>query len=381
MKIFRNVGTFFISFIFLSQVNGQTQNKQDLEIIYIGTYTKKEGHVDGKAEGIYTIYRDPETGNLKKGETVARPVNPSFLKISEDNSFLFAVSEVGPGDAESGSLFSYRINEDGSLTELTKISTEGFAPAHIEIDQSGKYIFVSNYVGGVVLVYKISRDGMLQKQQRIDLENPQQSHAHSVTLSPNNKHAYVADLGNDRIWIFNFSAEKGELQPAREASVGLPKGAGPRHFEISGDGRFAYSVNELNNTITAFNVDDYGGLDIIQHISTLPQNFSGKIAAAEIHLHPQGRFLYISNRGDHNSITSFGIDQATAKLSKLQDISSGGKIPRSFIISPDGDFLYVANQDSDNIVGFKINRETGELTPAGELQGAMTPVSLQFIRD
>ncbi|GHA31481.1 6-phosphogluconolactonase [Salinimicrobium marinum] len=364
-----------------TEVQAETINlKNDaMETIVVGTYTKKEGHVDGQADGIYTLKRNPEDGSLTKGKTVAEVVNPSFVRASEDGKFLFAVSELGEKDAESGFIYSFKITENDSLEQLSKLSTESFAPAHLALDQSGKYVFVSNYMGGVVMMYQVDADGTLTKQQRIDLENPEESHAHSVTISADNEYAYVADLGNDKIWIFDFDAEEGKLTPASPTSVALEEGAGPRHFTISENGSFAYSINELNSSISIFKVDGEGGLEIIQNISSLPEGFSDKNSAADIHLHPSGKFLYVSNRG-HNSIASFSVEENSGELTALENFPTRGKTPRSFAVSPDGKHLYAANQDSNSVVVFKIDQNSGKLQPVGEPLEVMTPVSLEFIQ-
>ncbi len=354
------------------------QEKQDMNRMFIGTYTKPEGHVNGQADGIYVVYQDPKSGNLEKGKTVAEVINPSFVKASKDGEFLFAVSELGSGDAESGFIYSFKINDDNTLQELSKLSTESFAPAHIEIDKTGNYVFVSNYMGGVVMVYKKNEDGALEKVQRVDLENPTESHAHSVTISTDNKHAYIADLGNDKIWNFDFDPESGKLTPAPQPSVDLENGAGPRHFTLSKRGNFAYSMNELNSTVTVFKVLPNGGLEKVQTISSLPEDFSGENSAADIHLHPSGEFLYASNRG-HNSIAAYKVDEETGTLSNLSFTSTKGKTPRNFAISPNGDFLYVANQDSNNIAVFEIDEKSGNIQIQGKPLEAMTPVSIEFV--
>jgi 6-phosphogluconolactonase len=382
--IFRLLG-FVIILGFLSCRNIKTSGEKkfsetsintDMKTMFVGTYTKKEGHVDGKADGIYTLYQNKETGDLKMGKTVAEVINPSFVKVSKDSKFLFAVSELGPGDAESGFVYSYKIKKDDSLEEISKVSTESFAPAHVAIDQLGKYVFVANYTGGVVMMYKVNDDGSLSKQQRINLENPEESHAHSVTISADNDKAYIADLGNDKIWIYDFDESKGSLFPSEQPFVSLPDGAGPRHFILSKNGKFAYSINELNNTVSVFKVRGNGGLEAVQHISTLPEGFSGNNSGADIHLHPSGEFLYASNRG-HNSIVSFRVDPSSGKLDLLKHTPTLGKTPRNFAISPQGSYLYVANQDSGNVSTFIIKAD-GSLEQKGVVVEAKTPVSLEF---
>lgn len=194
--------------IFLMVINTAIAQEESGKIndsinkIYVGTYTKKEGHVDGKAKGIYLLNQNSNTGALEFKGTVAEVVNPSFVKVGRMGKYLFAVSELGPNDGENGFIYSYEILADGKLREISKNSSGSFAPCHIALDRSGKYVFVSNYVGGVVLSYKINEDGSLAKNQKINLENPDKSHAHSVKISGDNRYAYIADLGNDKIWIY-----------------------------------------------------------------------------------------------------------------------------------------------------------------------------------
>lgn len=359
--------------------SGKNTNKEvNLNTIYTGTYTKKEGHVNGQADGIYALYQNPENGSLKFGSTVAKIVNPSFVKVSKDNAYLYAVSELGGNDAASGFIYSYKINPDHSLTETGKLSTDSHAPCHIALDQTGEFVFVSNYVGGVVVVYKKKADGSLEKKQKINLDNPESSNAHSVNISANNKHAYIADLGNDKIRIFDFDAEKGELTLNEQPFLELEKGAGPRHVTFSKDDKFGYSINELNSSISVFEINETGGLQFIQNISSLPDDFTDKNFAADIHLHPSGEFLYASNRG-HNSIAAFKIDENSGKLESIGYTSTQGKTPRNFAISPDGSYLYAANQDSNSITIFKIDPENGELIPHLEPLEVKTPVCIEFM--
>ncbi len=346
------------------------------EPVYIGTYTKTEGHVDGKAEGIYLMYRNVENGKLSRPETVAEVINPSFVKTSQDGKNLYAVSELGDKDDNSGYIHSFKRNKDNSLEELGKLSTESFAPCHIETDKSGKYVFVANYMGGVVMVYKRDKNGNLKTNQKIVLENPDVSHAHSVNMSADNKTAYIADLGNDKIWIFDFDEEKGYLTKSLQPYVSLAKGSGPRHFTLSEEGNYAYSINELKSSISVFKVDKNGGLEFVERKTTLPENFEGANATADIHLHPSGTFLYASNRG-HNSIIAFLVDEKSGKLKLIDYFSTEGKTPRNFGISSDGKFLYAANQDSDSITGFRIDENTGKLYKIQKAK-VMSPVCIEF---
>ncbi len=353
-------------------------NTATMETAFIGTYTKKEGHVDGRGEGIYTMYQNSDTGALIMGETVAEIINPSFIKISANKKNLYAVSELAPRDGESGFIHSYRINKDNSLEEIGKISTESFAPCYIAEDPTGNFIFVANYVGGVVMMYKKNKDGSLIRNEKITFGDPENSHPHSVTISRNGKHVYIADLGHDRIWIFDLNVKKGIIKPNKTPFVQLKEGAGPRHFTIAANGKFAYSINELHSSVSTFKIESAGELFHISDSSSLPEDFSGKNSAADIHLHPSGNFLYVSNRG-HNSIAAFKINIETGILTLLGFTSTEGEIPRNFAVTKDGKYLFAANQNSNNITGFTINQHTGNLKPLGVNLKIKTPVCIEFM--
>ncbi|SDS33807.1 lactonase family protein [Christiangramia echinicola] len=355
------------------------QKKDSINKIYVGTYTKKEGHVDGKAQGIYLLNQDPDTGDLNFVCTAAQMTNPSFVKVGKMGKYLYAVSELGPNDAESGFVHSFEILEDGSLKNIGKLSTGGLAPCHISIDRSGKYAFVSNYLGGVVMVYKIGADGSLEESQELKLEDSNSSHAHSVKISGDNRYAYIADLGNDKIWIYHFDVMEGKLKSHDQKFVKLKDGAGPRHLSFAKNGSFAYSVNELNSTVSTFQIKKDGSLDHLQDITALPDNYKHSNSAADIHIHPSGKFLYTSNRG-HNSIAIFGINPDTGKLSNIDFVPIAGKTPRNFAISPYGKYLYAASQDTGNITTYKINEETGKLKPQEPVFQIKTPVCLEFVK-
>ncbi len=374
----------FVLSVLLFSAFGSAQMKSEktsdtMQKMYVGTYTKKEGHVDGKAEGIYFLHQDPATGKLKFISTAARLTNPSFVKVGKMKKYLFAVSELVPGEAESGYVYSYRIKEDGSLEEVDKKSSGSFAPCHLELDKSGKFLFVSNYLGGIVREFQIDNDGGLKLIEELKLENPNESHAHSVSISGDNRNAYIADLGNDKIWLYNFEASTGKLTPSEQKFVELPEGAGPRHMVFTKNGSFAYSVNELNSTVSVFKVLKNGGLELIQNISTLPASYKQKNAPADIHLHPSGKFLYASNRF-HDSMVIYAVNQETGKLSVIDYVPVAGKTPRNFTISPYGRYLYAASQDTGNITIYNINEETGKLKPQPTVFEIKTPVCLEFVK-
>ncbi len=361
-----------------------TSIKSNSNYLFIGTYTKKEGHVDGKAAGIYLYAQNAETGKLTYQSVAKDVINPSFLTLSSDGNFLYAVNETGPDVDSTGSICAFAIDpETKALRLLNKQSSHSFAPCHISVDKKNRFAFVANYVGGKVVVYPIEKDGSLGLASEIitlqgkgDHPRQESSHPHSVVLSPDNRFAYVPDLGTDKIMIYNVDYENGKLLPNELPYVTISNGSGPRHFTFHPNGKFAYVINELSNTITSFEFDkEIGNLKPIEDRSTLPADFTGDSFTADIHITPDGKFLYGSNRG-HDSIVAFKIDEGSGKLTLIEHESTQGSFPRNFMISKDGKFLYAANQNSDNIIIFKIEKD-GTLSFSDQIK-VPTPVCLKM---
>jgi 6-phosphogluconolactonase len=366
-----------------------TESDMNEQFIFIGTYTKKEGHVDGKGEGIYRL------AFSQKGDSIYfnflkskyfKTVNPSFLTISANKKYLFAANELGPDDGDSGTVEAYHIDpQTKDLKLIDKVKTDAFAPCHITVDATDQIVFVSNYVGGIVNVFPLLEDGTfketsqnLQFKGRSKTDRQETSHPHSGTISPNNKHLFVADLGTDEITSLTINYEKEKLLPNIESKTKIQAGAGPRHMSFHPNTEIVYVVNELDATVNTFDYDGSTGTLIPkQSISTLPEGYSAPSWCADIHVHPSGKFVYASNRG-HNSITIFKVDENTGTLSFIKTESTKGDFPRNFAIDPTGEFLWVANQNSDSIFIFKINIETGELNEVGNVE-IPTPVCLKFL--
>ncbi|UGU16635.1 lactonase family protein [Sinomicrobium kalidii] len=365
--------------------NNSTTSKtvKKASFAFIGTYTRKEGHVDGQAEGIYLLQRNPENGLLKRVATVAKMTNPSFLAVSPDNQNLYAVSEVAR-EGETGKLLVFGLDDLKKPDLLQELTTDAKAPCHVSLDTDGKYVFVANYAGGVVKMYKRDEKGRLSPADTVQLQGSgpdaarqEVSHPHSAVVSPDNRFVFVPDLGSDKIRIFRIDRENDRLLPSSPGFISTPPGAGPRHFAFHPDGRHAYVINELDNTILAFSYDSQSGkLTEIQKIYTLPEGFKGKSNTADIHIHPNGKFLYGSNRG-HNSIVVFTIAPETGKLSLVEHEPTKGDFPRNFAVHPSGKQLYAANQNSGNIVQFAIDAKTGKLSYEQELE-VKTPVCIKF---
>ncbi len=271
---------------------------------------------------------------------------------------------------------------------MNKQPSLGGAPCHVSVSDNGKFVLVANYVGGNVAVFPVEKDGKLGAS--IDLEQhsgsgankerQEAAHAHSIMLDENNRFVFANDLGIDKVMIYEFDKQSGKLKPnSAQPFYQTKAGAGPRHFKFHPNEKFAFVINELDMTISslAYNAKQ-GMLKEIQIVPTLPADFSGANTCADIHVAPNGKFLYGSNRG-HDSIVSYRIDEKTGKLEYVEHTSTGGKTPRNFAIDPDGQFLLAANQNSDSIVVFRIDEKSGKLEPTGKTAQVPSPVCLKLI--
>ncbi len=348
--------------------------------VLIGTYTES-----GKSEGIYVYTFNAETGALKYKNKQTDIDNPSFLTHSSDLNKVFAVSEFGRGADSSGGVYAYQYDPvSGRFHLLNRKPSAGEGPCYISTDRGGNFVFAANYGSGSLGAIPLNDDGSLgnriQKSQHKGTgPAPQQKHSrtHAVVLAPDEKFLFATDLGADRIWIYRYeSNDPSPLKP--KGNLKLAAGSGPRHLTFHPDGRFAYVIQEISGTITGFRYKD-GALKQTQSISILPDGFKGNAAAADIHISADGRFLYASNRIDLNEITIFSIDAKTGVLTFKARVPSGGKMPRNFAIDPSGNWLLVANQDSDNISVFRRNGSTGLISPTGQSLSVGSPVCLDFL--
>jgi 6-phosphogluconolactonase len=354
--------------------------------VYFGTYT------GAKSKGIYVSQFDPATGRLTPAGLATETVSPSFLAIHPNRRFVYAANEIAEFNGKPGgavSVFSIDA-ETGRLTFLNQQASGGGGPCYLVVDKAGKNALVANYGGGSVAVLPIRGDGRLSEAtafiQHIGSSvNPQRQkepHAHSINLDAANRYAFAADLGLDKIFIYRFNADKGVLAPNDPSFAGVAPGAGPRHFAFHPKGRFAYVINEMQCTVSAFDYDaQRGELKESQTISTLPreQTVQPNFSTAEVQVHPSGKFLYGSNRG-HDSIVVFTIDEQTGRLNYVENRSTGGKIPRNFGIDPTGKYLLAANQSSDSVVVFRIDANDGRLTPTGDVIEVGAPVCVKFVQ-
>jgi 6-phosphogluconolactonase len=351
-------------------------------LVYVGTYTS------GRSEGIYLYRLDLSDGSLKHAGTTKGVVNPSYLTLDRGRRFLYAVNEVEEFEGKkSGAVSAFAIDRaTGDLRFLNQRPSKGGAPCYLTADDAGRHVLVANYVGGNVAVLSVLKDGSLGEATDVrqdegfgpNHERQEGPHAHCVVLDSSNRHVYSCDLGTDKVMIYRFDARAGKLIPNAQPWVQLKPGAGPRHFIFHPGGRFAYVMNELASTVTAFAHDGARGtLKEMQTVSALPSDFKGANTGADIHVTPDGRFLYCSNRG-HDSIAAFRVEAKTGELSSNGHTPSGGKTPRNFAIDPTGKFLLTANQNSDTIVTFRIDPTTGALQATGNTADVPSPVCLKL---
>jgi 6-phosphogluconolactonase len=349
---------------------------QDSYYLYIGTYTRKT------SEGIYVYQFNATSGDLKLISIAKDIVNPSFLAISADQRFLFSL-----GGSKNDSVNSFSI--DKSTRHLTLLNTQSlggsFGACHLQADQTGSWLIVGNYGSGSVTVLPIQPNGMLgpvsqtiqHEGKSVDPDRQQKPFVHSINIAPNNRDVFVPDLGTDKIMSYMLDHKSGQLNSSPIPFATVTPGSGPRHFTFHPNGKFAYLINEMSATITAFNYEE-GALQSFQTVKNLPEEYNGHQWAADIHISPDGKFLYASNRA-HESLGIYKINAEIGSLTLVGHQQVQGKTPRNFAIDPSGNFLLVANQDSDNIVVFKRNHETGALTFTGKEITISQPVCLKFI--
>jgi len=355
-------------------------------LVYFGTYT------GGGSKGIYRSILDETTGKLSDLVLAAELENPSFLVVSPDQNYLFAVSENGKFKGkEGGGVSSFAIGKDGGLTLISQVNSGGGAPCHISTDAQGKCLLVANYMGGSISSYQIAADGKLvapaaggfiqHEGQGAQLPRQASPHAHSVNVDPSGKRAFVADLGLDKVLIYKLDAAAGTITPNDPAFLKLPDATGPRHFSFHPSGKWAYTNLEMSLEVAALSHDvKTGALEVLEIESTVPDGTERKgNSTAECLVHPTGKWVYVSNRG-HNSIAVFAIDQKTGKLDFIEHESTQGEIPRNFGIDPSGKFLIAGNQRSDNVTVLKINQETGSLDPTGHEIKVPAAVCVRFLK-
>jgi 6-phosphogluconolactonase len=351
-------------------------------LVYIGTYNGP------KSQGIYVYKLAEATGKLTPLGLAAASDKAAFLAIAPNHRYLYAVNELSEYEGKkSGSVSAFSIDRHtGKLTLLNVVASGDPGPAHLAVDHTGKYLLVANYGIGSVAMFPIHPDGRLGNATVLlphtgHSVNPQRQaapHAHSIYVSADNRFVVSADLGTDKVYVYRLDAAKGTLTPNDPPSASVPPGKGPRHFAFDPNGKFAYVIEEMGSSLTAFTWDAaHGVLHPMETISTVPKDYKGYNDCAELYFLPNGKYLYGSNRG-YDAITVFSINPATGTPTPIQYVPTEGKTPRSFGIDPTGSYLIAANQDSDSLVVFRIDPKTGHLTPTGQKEEVGSPVCVVF---
>lgn len=353
----------------------QNPNNGNEHYLLVGTYTS------GKSEGIYVYKFNSTDGSFQHVSTAKGIKNPSFLAVSPDNKYVYSVSE---GDGK-GTITAFAFDK-GNLTPLNSQSSGGVGPCYVAVDRTGKWVATGNYGSGSFAVLPIQADGSLgapattivHEGKSVNPNRQEKPHVHATMFSADNRYLFVPDLGMDKIMVYSFDEKTGKLAAADPAFAASDPGTGPRHMDFHPSGKYAYLVEELTGTVSVFNYDN-GKLNTVQNISSHPAGYKGAIGSADIHVSPDGKFVYASNRGESNTIAIFSVDNK-GQLKPVGYQSTMGVHPRNFNFDPSGNFLLVANRDSDNIVIFKIDRKTGLLTPLDKQLQVPNPVCVKWAR-
>ncbi|MDF3078143.1 MAG: lactonase family protein [Sphingobacteriaceae bacterium] len=345
--------------------------------LLIGTYTNP-----GKSEGIYVYEFDSQTGALSYKNKVGGIKNPTFLAISPDENIVYAVNSQ-----DIGNIFSYKFDRPtGSLEFQSKQPAGGDNPCYVAVDSHSRYVFSGNYGGGSLSAIPLNKDGSLAENSQvikhegssIDPERQDKPYVHSVVLSPDEHFLFVQDLGTDKLYNYKFDPNAPvPLTPAGQATVSVTPGSGPRHIIFHPKKKLAYVIHEMGGIISSFHYND-GELSPIEVVSMAAPGFTGEMRSAAIHISSDGKFLYGSNRGEANNIVIYSIDEKTGQLTLVGRQSAIGKGPRDFAIDPTGNFMLIANQDSNDIYVLKRDKKTGIPSETVAKIDVFAPVCLKF---
>jgi len=365
----------YFSILLMSVLSTAALAQKNNYNLIIGTYT-----APGKSEGIYAYNFNTSTADVSLKHVTKGTANPSYLAISPDRKYAYAVNETG--NTSTVSAFKYDA-ATGALTFINKVDSHGADPCYITADT--KNVIVANYSGGSLAVFSRNADGSLTEATQvikhtgksIDPKGRQESaHVHMTLFTPDHKYLIVNDLGEDQTYIYSYNAAGKAKTLTQKSVLKTNAGTGPRHITFSPNGKFAYLAHEFNGSITTFAYAN-GKLTKIDETGTTPKDFTGRVDAADIHVSADGKFLYETNRGDANSISTFSV-LPNGKLKFIETISTLGKGPRNFSIDPSGNFLLVGHQYTNNVVIFKRDKKTGKLTDSGKRVDVGAPVCLVF---
>jgi 6-phosphogluconolactonase len=362
-------------------VGGNVMAANTSSLIYIGTYS------GGKSKGIYSAKFDPATGTLSAPELAVEAKNPSFLCLHPSGKYLYSVGEIDSFDGKkSGAVSAYRIEAGGKLSLLNEQASEGTGPCHLALDKSGRCLLVANYGSGSIGALPVAEDGKLGSASAkiqhagssVNKSRQAGPHAHFITADPSDRFALTCDLGLDKVLVYKLEPPKCSLAPNDPPFSFIKPGEGPRHLVFHPTAKWVYVINEMGSSITALTYDSrHGRMKEFQMISTIPSGATNHNSGAEIQMHPSGKFLYGSNRGE-NSVAAFAIDPNSGKLSPVGHQGTEGKTPRHFALDPSGKWLLAENQDSDSVVVLRVDEKTGRLSPTGVKIEVGKPVCVVF---
>jgi len=364
------------AFIFLIFTTSKAQQQNYL---VTGTYTS------GKSEGIY-VYQFNSADGTAKAISQVKISNPSFVAVSPNEQFVYSVEEDAAANGKGGEITAFSFNKKtGSLIFINRQLSGGDHPCYVSVDKTGKWVAAGNYSSGSLSIFPVEANGGLGTATTIkhegsgpNMARQASPHVHCTFFSADNRFLFVPDLGIDKLMIYAFDENTGKLTAAKQAFAQSEPGAGPRHICFDPANKFAYLIEELSGTVVTYKYKN-GKLKRKQRISTMPAGDTSIAGSADIHVSPDGKFLYASNRAEINNIAIFSINQHNGKLSLVGHQSTLGKTPRNFNFDPSGNFLLVANQNSDNVVVFKIDKDTGLLTDTGNRIDVGKPVCLKWI--
>ncbi len=366
---------YFTLFLLLTFSIGQAQ--KDKFNLLIGTYTK-----GCESKGIYVYEFDSKTGDFSFKNASENIVNPSYLAVSQDNNFVYSVNENGAQSKVSSFGFD---SASGKLDFINSQDSKGADPCYIINDD--KNVIVANYSGGTISIFGKNTDGSLSEANQViqhygkgpNAKRQQGPHVHMVHFSPDRKFVLSNDLGNDKVYLYEYDANSSNKSLKVKDSVSVAAGSGPRHLTFSKDGKYVYLLQELNGALTTFYYSK-GKLKKVGETTILAKDFKGTSSSADIHISPDGKFLYATNRGEANDISIFQILK-NGNLESKGQTSTLGKKPRNFAIDPTGNFLLVANQYTNDIVIFRRDQSTGLITDTGKRIDLCSPVCLVFTKN
>jgi 6-phosphogluconolactonase len=374
-----------LAFVFVLLAGVVTASAKD-SLVFFGTFT------NGLSKGIYVSQLDDRTGKLSAPELAATLPSPNFLTASPDGRFLYAATRMDEfSGVKGGAVSALAVDAaTGKLTLLNQKSSGGVGPCHVSVDASGKFLFVANYNGGSIKAFLLKPDGRLGEDgtfiqhtgHSVNPDRQAAAHAHWIAADPSDRFVLACDLGMDKVMIYKLNPTNATLTANDPPFATVPPGAGARHLAFSRDGRFAYVINEFACAVTTLAWEATNGTltalatnPLLPPAVTVQTNFT----AAGILVSPDGRFVYATVRW-HDSISVFAVDARSGRLKFVENVPSHGEIPRATGIDPTGRWLIVVNQKTNNAVVFKIDTETGKLTPTGQEVQIGEPVDVKFVQ-